>query len=443
MEQFDLIVIGSGPGGYPMAAEAASRGRRVAIIERDLPGGTCLNRGCIPTKALCRSAEVARTAADSAIYGVNVQGVSFDYSRAVMRKDEVIATLREGVTGIVAGCTYVQGEARFVTADTVEVDGRQYSAPQIVVATGSRPAMLRVPGAEYAVNSDFFLSMSELPDSAVIIGGGVIGMEMAGILSAFNVPVTVIEYCPEILPPFDAEVAKRLRMAVRRQGIDVVTGASVTAIEADGTVRYECKGKTKSVTSQLVVSAVGRIPVIPDGLVELGAKLTPRGALLTDEQMQTSIPGIYAVGDVNGRCMLAHAATAQGMIVLGMHRDLNVIPSAVFTHPELAMVGHTEAQLQSAEVNFVAGRATFRSNGKALAMGEPDGLVKVLIAKDDQRILGAHICGAHAADLIQEIATVMAAGLPADAVATAIHAHPTLGETVERAVEDALRQIDA
>ncbi len=437
MTEYDLIVIGSGPGGYTTAAAAAAMGRRTMIVERDKLGGTCLNRGCIPTKALCRSAEVAQTVMHASEYGVDVTGVSLDYARAARRKDEVVESLREGVAFMLKDVAVVQGTARFIEPSVIEVEGERYTAPQIIVATGSKAATLPIPGAELAVDSDYMLALQELPASVIIIGGGVIGLEFASILRAFSVEVTVMEYCDEVLPGFDADIAKRVRMALKRRGISVITSAQVTSVAPGYEVEYLCKGKIKKAGAACVMMAVGRKPVIPDGLVELGVELI-RGVIKVNDSMETSLPGVYAVGDVNGRCMLAHAATAQGLSVLGVEQNIDVIPSAVFTTPECAMVGLTEQHCRDFDVPYKKGEAIYRSNGKAVAMGEPDGMVKVIIDPATHLILGCHICGAHASDIVQEVAVAMSAGMQAEDIFTAVHSHPTLSELVHNAVSKAL-----
>lgn len=430
----DLLIIGAGPAGYELAAEASRKGMSVIIVERDLPGGTCLNRGCIPTKALCRSAQIALDVREGAPFGVTVDpsAVTLDYARAVERKDEVVTVLREGVAMALAKSRVVVGDARFVDPHTVEIEGETFTAPRIVIATGSAPASLPIPGAELAINSDALLSLTSLPRRVSIIGGGVIGMEFASIISAFGCEVTVIEYCKEILPPFDKDIAKRLRQALGRRGVNIIVGAAVTAIEPGFTVCYESKGKQLTVEADAVVMAVGRRPVIPDGATEVGIECTRRG-ITVDASFQTSVPGVYAVGDVNGICMLAHAATAQALSVIGEKSDMAVIPAAVFTTPECAMVGLTEEQCKAEGIDYRSAKSLFRANGKATAMAENDGMVKMIIDAPSRRILGCHICGPHAADLISEVALAMTAGLPVDALVRTIHAHPTLGEAVQAA----------
>ena len=316
MNSCDIIIIGSGPGGYELAANAVKHNLSTVIIERDQLGGTCLNRGCIPTKALCRSAEVADLVRNASSFGVEVNEFSLSYSKAVNRKNEIVEQLRQGVSMLLNGATVVKGEAKFTGENVVEVNGESYTAPRIVIATGSKPAMLPIPGAELAMTSDDVLSLEQLPESICVIGGGVIGVELASILSSFGVKVTIVEYCSEILPNFDKEIAKRLRTALSRRGIKVVVSASVTAIREGMEVDYESKGKTVTLNVDAVLMAVGRRPVIPEGVVELGVKTGRRG-IEVNERYETSIPGIYAIGDVNGECMLAHAATAQGERILG------------------------------------------------------------------------------------------------------------------------------
>lgn len=440
MQKADLIVIGAGPGGFETAAAEAAKGRDVVIIERDLAGGTCLNRGCIPTKCLCASASTILTVKAAAEFGVNVpEGVTADYGKATERMRGIVAGLRADVESSLSKCRYVHGQAAFNAAGNVVVDGEEYSAPQILIATGSRPAALPIPGAELALTSDDFLHLDSLPASVAVIGGGVIGLEFASIMAAFGTEVTVIEYCKEVLPPFDAEVAKRLRSYLSRRGIKFITGAAVTAIaaEADGkrAVTYTGKKGEAVVVADAVLMSVGRRAVVPDGLAEAGIELTPRGFIAVNATtFETSRPGVYAVGDCNGLAMLAHAATAQSRRVFGEDVDMSVIPAAVFTEPEAAMAGMTEQQALDAGIDAATSKAMFAGSGKARAMGHPDGFVKVVYSKGDRRILGAHIVGPHAADLITELALAIQRALTLDDIAVRlIHTHPTLAEVVSAA----------
>ena len=431
MKEFDLIVIGCGPGGYPAAAAAASDGLNVAIVERGELGGTCLNRGCIPTKCLCRTADVMLTAREAAHFGILTDEPKVDYPAAVARKDAVLNDLRQGVESLLQNVTVIKGEARFCDHNVIEVNLEHYTANKFIIATGSRPAVLPIEGAELALTSDEILAMTELPESLVVIGGGVIGLEFASIFNALGVKVSVVEYCPEILPNFDAEVAKRLRTSLKRRGIDFNLGAAVKAIRPGGIVVFDQKGKEKEVQGAQVLMAVGRRPVVPEGLdCELN-----RGAIKVNaDTFETSIPGIYAIGDVNGICQLAHVATAQGLRVVGRDVEVAPVPAAVFTFPEAATVGITEDAALTQGYDIRVGKATFRSNGKALAMGETDGLVKVVVDNATGLILGASIVGPHAADLIHELSLAMTAGIPAAKVAAAVHAHPTLAEVLPAAL---------
>lgn len=441
----DLIVIGAGPGGYETAELASRQGKKVVLIERDALGGTCLNRGCIPTKALCKSAEVASTIAESEKFGCSVDGsTTLNFSKAIDRKNEIVGQLREGVATLLRDVTVVRGEARMTGGHKVAVGEDEYEAERIIIATGSRPSSLNIPGAELTINSDFALEMRSLPESMAIIGGGVIGMEFASIFNAFGVKVTVLEYCAEILPPFDAEIAKRLRMVLKRKGIDMITGANVSSIaesgEGDLTVTYSAKGKEKTVAANLVLMAVGRRAVVPEGTEGTGIK-TERGFIVVNDRMETSVPGVYAIGDVNGRCMLAHAASAQGRVALGLEQDLNPVPSAVFTVPECGMTGLTEKQCQEQGLDFVTGTSFFRANGKAVAMGEPDGLVKVIVEKPTGKLLGCHICGPHAADLVQIASIAISQEADVRKLASCIFPHPTLSEALKAALEASIASL--
>ena len=440
MQKADLIVIGAGPGGFETAATEAAKGRDVVIIERNHAGGTCLNRGCIPTKCLCACAETILTVNAAADFGVSVpEGVMADYGKAVERMRGIVAGLRADVETSLAKCRYVHGQAAFNAAGNVVVGDEEYSAPQILIATGSKPAALPIPGADLALTSDDFLALDSLPASVAVIGGGVIGLEFASIMAAYGTEVTVIEYCKEVLPPFDADVAKRLRSYLSRRGIKFVTGAAVTAIAyaSDGkrTVTYSGKKGEATVTADAVLMSVGRRAVVPEGLAEAGIELTPRGFIAVNAQTyETSRPGVYAVGDCNGLTMLAHAATAQSRRVMGEDVDMSVIPSAVFTQPEAAMAGMTEQQALDAGIDTATSKAMFAGSGKARAMGHPDGFVKVVYDKGDRRILGAHIVGPHAADLITELALAIQRALTLDDIAVRlIHTHPTLAEVVSAA----------
>lgn len=440
---YDLIIIGGGPGGYELAADRAARGQRVALIERDSLGGTCLNRGCIPTKCLCASAETIHTVRDAEAFGVDIPTFTIDYSRAAERMHAVVGNLRAGIEQLLRGVDVINAEARLSAGDNeecpinVHAGEKVLTARQIIIATGSHPASLPIPGAELAIDSDRVLALDTLPDSAAIIGGGVIGMEFASILNAFGVDVTVIEYCKEILPPFDSDIAKRLRTILQRRGIKIVTSAAVSAITGEpGKLRVTYTGRKgeESTEASAAVMAVGRRPTLPPGCEEVGIQLTERGYIKVDSAMRTSVPGVYAAGDVNGLCMLAHAAAAQARVAAGEEVDLSLVPSAVFTLPETAMVGATEDALKASQKQYAVAKSMFGANGKALAMGKGEGLVKVLYDPSTRKILGVHVLGPHASDIVAESAALIYAGVTVDDVAVRlIHGHPTLSEALSSA----------
>ena len=433
MTESDIIIIGAGPGGMDTASAACAKGKKVVLIEKNEIGGTCLNRGCIPTKALAKTAQIVLDSKEASTFGVNIQDVNIDFRSIMERKDEVVKSLREGALMALKGVTIIEGVAEFTDNKTITAAGEVFTAPTIIIATGSTPARLPIPGSEYAIDSDSVLEMTELPKRITIIGGGVIGIEFASILNAFGSDVTVIEFCKEILPPFDKDIAKRLRMSLSKRGVNILTSAGVTEIKDNGTVVYESKGKISEIEGDAVIMAVGRRPVLPKGLEKAGVEVGKRG-IIVNERFETTAKGIYAIGDVNAQCMLAHAAVAQGKTILGEDVDINVIPSAVFSVPECSMVGLTEEQCKEQSIGYKSVKIPFRGNGKAVAMGEPDGLMKLLTESSTGKILGVHICGPHAADLISEPALAMANGLNAESIARTIHAHPTLGEILLTAV---------
>lgn len=426
------IIIGAGPGGYELAAMLSRQSHDVTLVERDRLGGTCLNRGCIPTKVMAHAASLARSAASASDYGIGLTVTGIDFSALRKRRDVIVDTLRQNVGMLLSGVNVVIGDARFVAPRTVEVNGESMTADRIVIATGSSAASLPVPGAYEAVSSDGLLSLEAVPDSLAIIGGGVIGLEFASIFSALGSRVTVIEYFKEVLPQFDKDVAKRLRMSMTAAGVTFVTGAEVTAIEP-GAVRYRAGTKEGVVEASVTAMAVGRRPNLPGGLEVAGVE-TDRGAITVDPRtMRTSAPGIYAIGDVNGICMLAHAASAQARIVAGEDVVASVVPSVVFTSPEASMVGMTEQQCKEAGIACRTAKVPFRGNGKAVTIGETDGMVKLIAEAETGNILGCQIVGPHAADLIEEVAVAMANGLTAAALTRTIHPHPTLCEAIQAA----------
>ncbi len=422
----DLIIIGAGPGGYETAVEAAKRGMAVTLINDGPLGGVCLNEGCIPTKTFCHYAGKEEFAAVAA------------------RKEAVVSQLRNGVAYLLKNpnITIVEGKASFKDAQIVVVNGEEYTAKDIIIATGSKPAILPIPGSdsEIVLTSTDVLNLKELPESMCVIGGGVIGLEMASYLHRFGVEVVVLEYAPQVLPSFDAEVSKRLKMLLTKQGIKIETDAQVTSIDEEGFVTYKKKDQEYNIECDKVLMAVGRTPNTSDLNLEAAGVAYNRKGIEVGDNMQTCAPHIYAIGDVNGKMMLAHVATFQGTRALNHIQGksdkikFNLVPAAVFTIPEVSSVGLSEAQCDDEKLDYKAVKVPFGAVGKAVAMGEPDGFCKLIIDNVTRAILGCHIMGAHASDLIQEVVTMMNVGVTIDDAKDIIHAHPTLNEIIQIAI---------
>ncbi len=437
----DIIIIGSGPGGYRAAEYAAKNGLNTVIIEKKQPGGTCLNEGCIPTKTYARNAEIMDTLREADAFGLENLQYSFDFAKVVERKNAVTAQLRSGIETLLTapGITFVRGEAQLKDAHTVTVGQDEYTAKAILIATGSSPKMPLIADMDMnmVLDSTQLLNLTELPQRLCIVGAGVIGMEFACVFNSFGCEVTVVEFLKECLPALDTDIAKRLRKQLEKKGIEFYLQSAVNSITG-GQVTFERKGKTVTVEADKVLLAVGRKPNT-DGLNldAVGVEYGSRG-IKVDDNMQTNVPGIYAIGDVNGRQMLAHAATMQGLRainhVLGRTDSIrfDIMPAAIFTNPEAASVGLSENFCKLKGMNYSCARANYRANGKALAMNETEGLIKI-IAAEDGKIIGCHAFGAHSADIIQEIAALMCRNTTVDELKDIIHTHPTLGEMVQEA----------
>ena len=465
-----LIIIGAGPGGYETALLAAKRGVEVVLIESGHVGGTCLNEGCIPTKAFCKNAEVLDGLREAETFGVTGLSYGFDFKAVTARKNAVVEQLRGGVEGLLGHklITLVRGNASFKDAHTVvvtsspvmssEVETSEYSADYIIIATGSVSASLPIPGADLPgiLTSREILDLEEVPQRLCVIGGGVIGLEFASVFRSFGSEVTVLEYFKEILPRFDSDLSKRLKQSLGKRGIEINTQAQVTAIEeVDGVykVSFTRKGKEEVIEADKVLMAVGRKANVGSlNLADVGIEFTPRGIVVDEKTMQTNIPHIYAVGDINGKMMLAHAATFQGIVALDHIMDvengidLSVMPAAVFTSPEAASVGMTEEDCKDAGIPIRALKSFFRANGKAVTMGETDGFCKVIVAAEPKegadspyepgRILGCHLYGPHASDIVQEACALISRKSTLKEFEDIIHTHPTLTEVLQSAVHN-------
>ena len=460
MKETDLIIIGAGPGGYRAAEYAAKQGLKVVIFEAGEVGGTCLNVGCIPTKTYVHSAS---------------------FAEARSRMAQVVPQLRAGVEGILShpNITLVRAHASLLPSSGgeshasllpssgeeglgVEANKTVYTAPHIIIATGSETKWLPIEGTKdnpHVVDSTGLLRMEQMPRRLVIIGAGVIGMEFASVFRRFGVEVTVIEYLKECLPALDSDIAKRLRKLMEKKGVTFRMQCAVKSVDG-GIVIYEDKrGQTATVEADVILMATGRKPRT-DGLhlEALGVTLAPDGSIPVDDNflvplhplapatpnsLSSNIPlsSLYAIGDCNGRQMLAHAAEMQAVRavnhILGKTDGIrfDIMPAAIFTEPEAACVGPTEDQLRAAAIPYVCKKSFWRANGKALAMGETEGLLKLFVSADDGTILGCHAYGAHAADIVQEVSVLMCRHTTLSELADMVHIHPTLSEILKSAVK--------
>lgn len=449
-----LVVIGGGPGGYTAAIRGAQLGAKVTLIEKDLVGGTCLNRGCIPTKTLYRTAEILSHFKHASTFAINTTSESSVDSAALKQRcDQVSTQLREGIEQLIRAnaIDYLQGTAMLSSPTEVAVTLADQSkillqADVTLIATGSVPTIIPIPGAELegVITSDELLKMDYLPKSMAIVGGGVIGVEFATIYNAFGTDIQVVEVFPNLLNTLDGDIAKRFTASVKRKGITAHTAVTVERIEAgdDGLLTVHMNGKkgALSIQAEKVLLATGRKPFITGlGLAEVGIEHSPRG-IVVNSAYQTTLPNVYAVGDVIGGVMLAHWAAHQGITAvehaLGAdpHLDEPAIPGCIFTFPEIATVGMTEEESKTAfEGKQQTSKFMFGANGKALALGEGEGFVKV-VADDQGVIVGMHIMGPHASDLIHEGVIAIEKRMTAESFKPMVHAHPTLSESVYEAI---------
>lgn len=449
-----IAVIGAGPGGYEAAIRAAQMGADVVLIEADRPGGTCLNRGCIPTKTLWKNAEIMENIHRKAEFGLLMDECNIDPLRLNERKCEVVEKIVGGVEFLIGSyknIEYLKGFGSFVDPHTIHVDlndgsKKDVTADYIIIATGSKPSLPPIEGTNLpnVITSDEFLDLKEIPKELVVVGGGVIGMEFASIYSQFGSKVTVITN--GVLPATDGEIQKRIPSIFKRAGIKIVNKVRASKIEqVDGKLKVTAKRvdkeKFEEVEGTMVLLATGRRANI-DGLeIEKSGVKTERGAVLTDSEFKTNVDHIYAIGDVvYGNVQLAHVASAQAIHVveklMGENPTINlkVVPACTFTLPEVAQVGLTEEEVIAENIEYVKSKFMFSGNGKAVSLGEAEGFVKVIATKDLKRILGIHIIGPHANDLIHEGTVAIANDMGVESIAKMIHAHPTLSEAFMEAI---------
>jgi len=464
---FDILIIGSGPGGYIAAIRAAQLGFKTAIVERDYLGGICLNWGCIPTKALLRSAEIYHYLQHAKDYGLSVGSVSYDPSAVVKRSRGVSKRLNDGVGFLMKKnkVTVIWGDATIDAPGKVTVKASKSEAPKgaigagsyqakhIIVATGARPRVL--PGIEpdKKLVWTYFEAMvpPSIPKSLLVIGSGAIGVEFASFFHTFGTDVTIVEVLPQILPVEDAEVAAFARKSFEKQGIKILTNAKVTKLDkkADSvTVTIEEGGKTQTLTVDRVISAVGVTGNIENlGLEKLGVK-TERGVVVVDKYNKTNVPGIYAIGDVAGPPMLAHKGEHEGVLCVEAIKGLNphpmnkqMIPGCTYCSPQIASVGLTEQAAKDKKLDIRVGRFPFAGNGKAIALGEDQGFVKVIFDKKTGQLLGAHMVGAEVIELIQGYVVAMNLETTEEELMHTIFPHPTLSEMMKEAVLDAYGRV--
>ncbi len=450
-DKFDLIVIGGGPGGYVASIRAAQLGMKVACVEkRGSLGGTCLNVGCIPSKALLNASHKFEDANNHfKDFGIETKGVSLNLSQMMKAKDKIVSDLTQGIEFLFKKnkVTYIKGHGTIKSVGVVDVDGTQYKCDKILIATGSEVTPL--PGVEIdeekIVSSTGALALNDVPKELVVIGGGVIGLEMGSVWQRLGSNVTVIEFLDKITPTMDGEISKEFQKILKKQGIKFKLGSKVTAAKktkngVELTVEPAKGGDAETMNADIVLLAIGRRAYTQGlGLEEVGVKMNERGVIEINHNFETNVKGIYAIGDVVPGPMLAHKAEDEGMVAVEMmagqqpHINYDAIPSIVYTHPEVASVGKTEEELKAASIAYNVGKFPFLANSRARANMDTDGFVKILADKTTDRVLGAHIIGPEAGNLIQEVVTVIEFGGSAEDIARICHGHPTLTEAVKEA----------
>ncbi|MED3750595.1 dihydrolipoyl dehydrogenase [Geobacillus stearothermophilus] len=451
----ETLVVGAGPGGYVAAIRAAQLGQKVTIVEKGNLGGVCLNVGCIPSKALISASHRYEQAKHSEEMGIKAENVTIDFAKVQEWKASVVKKLTGGVEGLLKGnkVEIVKGEAYFVDANTVRVvngdSAQTYTFKNAIIATGSRP--IELPNFKFSnriLDSTGALNLGEVPKSLVVIGGGYIGIELGTAYANFGTKVTILEGAGEILSGFEKQMAAIIKKRLKKKGVEVVTNALAKGAEEreDGvTVTYEANGETKTIDADYVLVTVGRRPNTDElGLEQLGVKMTDRGLIEVDHQCRTSVPNIFAIGDIVPGPALAHKASYEGKVAaeaIAGHPsavDYVAIPAVVFSDPECASVGYFEQQAKDEGIDVIAAKFPFAANGRALALNDTDGFLKLVVRKEDGVVIGAQIIGPNASDMIAELGLAIEAGMTAEDIALTIHAHPTLGEIAMEAAEMAL-----
>ena len=448
-----IVVIGGGPGGYVAAIRAAQLGAEVTLIEKKHIGGTCLNVGCIPTKALLHPAEIANAAREGAGCGIHVTVDAVNWQEVLAFKNSIVKKLTGGVSSLLknSGVKVIKGEAKFIKPKAVEVtleDGSHkiVEADRFIIATGSVPVMPPIEGlrtSKFVVDSTGLLSMEEMPKSMVIIGGGVIGIEFACALAAFGCKVTIVEALNTLAPTLDREISAMMANQLKAQGVELMLEHKVVSItdgESEAEVKVDNNGTVKSVRAEKVLCAVGRKSYIDNLNAEGVGIKCDRNKILVNEYLETNVPGVYAIGDCVGQIMLAHTASAQGEVAaenaMGEQKRYkpNCVPSCIYSLPEAAAVGLTEEQAKEQGMDYRVGKFPLAANGRALIANGGEGMVKVIIGNELDEVLGVHIIGAHATELIAEAALAISMEATALEIAETIHSHPTVAEAIREAV---------
>lgn len=451
----DTIVIGAGPGGYVAAIRAAQLGQKVTIVEKGNLGGVCLNVGCIPSKALINAGHRYEEAKSSEHMGIKAENVTVNFTKVQEWKESIVKKLTSGVEGLLKGnkVEIVKGEAYFVDANTIRVmdenSAQTYKFKNAIIATGSRP--IELPTFKFSdrvIDSTGALNLKEVPKKMVIIGGGVIGVELGTAYANFGTKVVIIEGADEIIPGFEKQMSALVKRNLKKKGVEVHTKAMAKGVEEtkDGVkVTFEVKGEEQVVEADYVLVTVGRRPNTDElGLEQVGIEMTERGLIKIDKQCRTSVPNIYAIGDIVEGPALAHKASYEGKIAaeaISGHPseiDYTAIPAVVFSEPELASVGYTEKQAKDDGIEVIAAKFPFAANGRALSLNATDGFMKLVTRKEDGLVIGAQIAGPNASDMIAELGLAIEAGMTAEDIALTIHAHPTLGEITMEAAEVAI-----
>lgn len=442
---YDVAVLGGGPGGYECAIRCAQLGLKTALIEARELGGTCLNRGCIPTKALLHGAEVYAEAKAGSAFGLILDGLTLDYPKLAAFKDEKVKKLVAGIEALekAHGVDVVRGFGRAVAPHTLDVGGRKLTFDKLVLAMGSAPSKPPVPGMDTAYTSDDVLAATMIPSSAIIIGGGVIGLEFATLFCSLGKKVTIIEMLPEILPGCIPEIISKTKAVLKKRGVEFILGAKVVSVEKGRSVRFEKDGKQDERRAGTVIVCAGRRPMTRDcGLEALGVPTDRRGFIEVDDHMRTSVEGVYAIGDITGKIQLAHVATAQGFVAAAncaggdkaMRYDR--VPACLYTSPEIAYVGLTEEAAKAQGHEVITGSFNVAANGRSMVMNESNGIVKLVADKATHKILGGQIMGPRATDMIAEVTAVMEHEGTFESLAGVIHPHPTVSEIIGEAAHD-------